>query len=172
MMENYFYLNEQREQKGPCSPEELLQNDVRPTTLVWKDGMTDWMPAGEVEELKALFVNREGSVPPPVPPKSPVVPKRSKPDNWLVWAILSTILCCLPLGVVSIIYAAKVDNLWASGQYDEAERASKNARLFFFLALILGIVGSLIAFAGGIVSSLIVNSASFIDGFNVGYINV
>lgn len=154
MMENYFYLNGQREQKGPCSPEELLQNGIQPNTLVWKNGMADWMPAGEVEELKSLFVAGEKNVPPPIPPESPVGPQREKPDNWLVWAILSTVLCCLPLGVVSIIYAAKVDNLWAAGQYDEAEKASKNARLFFFLALILGVVGSIVAFVGGLMSAL------------------
>lgn len=171
-MENYFYLNEQREQKGPCSPEELLLNGIQPKTLVWKNGMADWMPAGEVEELKGLFVTEEGSVPPPIPPVTPVEPRREKPDSWLVWAILSTVLCCLPLGVVSIIYAAKVDNLWAAGRYDEAERASRNARLFFFLSLIFGIVGSFIAFLGGMFSFLIGDAASAFGGMDVGYINV
>ncbi len=36
--------------------------------------------------------------------------KNLKPDNFLVWAILSTVLCCLPLGIVAIVYANKVDN--------------------------------------------------------------
>lgn len=36
-----------------------------------------------------------------------------KPDNNLVWGILVTILCCLPFGIVSIIKASSVDNLWA-----------------------------------------------------------
>ena len=31
-----------------------------------------------------------------------------KPSNNLVWAILTTICCCLPFGIVSIVYAAKV----------------------------------------------------------------
>ena len=30
------------------------------------------------------------------------------PNN-LVWAILTTLFCCLPLGIVSIVHAAKVD---------------------------------------------------------------
>ena len=38
-----------------------------------------------------------------------------KPDNNLVWAILSTILCCLPLGIVAIVYASKVDGLYNQG---------------------------------------------------------
>ena len=42
------------------------------------------------------------------------------PDNNLVWAILSTLFCCLPLGIVSIVKAASVNSLWAQGQYDQA----------------------------------------------------
>lgn len=50
-----------------------------------------------------------------------------RPDSNLVWGILTTILCCLPFGIVSIVYAAKVDALWAQGLYDEARAASKSA---------------------------------------------
>ena len=30
------------------------------------------------------------------------------PNN-MVWAILTTLFCCLPFGIVSIVYAAQVD---------------------------------------------------------------
>ena len=39
-----------------------------------------------------------------------------KPDSNLVWAILTTLICCLPFGVVAIVKACKVDSLWANGQ--------------------------------------------------------
>lgn len=51
-----------------------------------------------------------------------------KPDNNLVWAILSTVMCCLPLGIVAIIKASSVDELWNSGKYDEAYQAAADAR--------------------------------------------
>ena len=35
------------------------------------------------------------------------------PDSNLVWAILCTVLCCLPLGIVAIVKAASVEKLWA-----------------------------------------------------------
>jgi Interferon-induced transmembrane protein len=54
--------------------------------------------------------------------------KPPKPDNYLVWAILTTILCCLPFGIVSIVYAAKVDNLYYNGQYEEAAEKAKSAK--------------------------------------------
>ena len=52
------------------------------------------------------------------------------PDNNLVWAILSTVLCCLPLGIVSIIKSTSVNTLWAQGQYDEARKAADDAKKF------------------------------------------
>jgi hypothetical protein len=53
-----------------------------------------------------------------------------KPDNYLVWAILSTIFCCIPTGIASIIYASKVNEAYARGEYQEAQNASKNAKLW------------------------------------------
>ena len=146
-MENYFYLNEKNEQKGPISPEELISNGVTKNTLVWKNGMAQWLPAGEVHELAKLFTNETStpSTPPPFPPTPPQPPvtNNPKPDNWLVWAILST------------IYATKVDNLWNSGQQEEALKASNMARLFFFLALGGGVLALIIGFISGLASMMI-----------------
>lgn len=50
------------------------------------------------------------------------------PDNYLVWGILTTILCCLPLGVVSLIQSSRVNKLWAEGRFDEAHRAAQSAK--------------------------------------------
>ncbi|MEG3791829.1 CD225/dispanin family protein [Lysobacter sp. CCNWLW3] len=47
--------------------------------------------------------------------------------NHLVWAILSTLFCCLPLGVVSIVYAAQVDGKRAAGDIAGARAASRSA---------------------------------------------
>lgn len=64
-----------------------------------------------------------------------------KPSNNLVWGILTTIFCCLPLGVVSIVYAAQVDGLWKQGLYEEARHSAKNARNWALAsALIMAVV--------------------------------
>lgn len=57
-------------------------------------------------------------------PRPAVVP------NYLVWSILTTLFCCLPLGVVSLINAAKVDSLVAGGDHDAARVASAQAKKF------------------------------------------
>lgn len=59
------------------------------------------------------------------------------PNN-LVWAILSTLMCCLPLGIVSIVYAAKVDGLAASGNADAARDAANNAKNWAIAAAVIG----------------------------------
>ena len=57
-----------------------------------------------------------------------------KPASNLVWAILTTLFCCLPFGIVSIVYSAKVDNLWSTGQYDASRDASKKAKTWAIVA--------------------------------------
>jgi hypothetical protein len=50
------------------------------------------------------------------------------PDSNLVWAILTTILCCLPLGVVSIVKSSQVNSLWFQGFHAEAHKAAADAK--------------------------------------------
>lgn len=69
------------------------------------------------------------------------------PQNYLVFAILSTILCCLPAGVVSIVFAAKVNTLYAEGKYDEAVSASKKAKTWAIVSLVLALVFWILYFA-------------------------
>ena len=57
-----------------------------------------------------------------------------KPSNHLVWGILTTVLCCLPFGIVSIVYATKVDTLFSSNKFEEAAKASKNAATWAIVA--------------------------------------
>ena len=39
-------------------------------------------------------------------------PALRRPSNYLVWAILTTILCCLPLGIASIVFSSQVNTKW------------------------------------------------------------
>jgi len=73
-------------------------------------------------------------------PISGIMPPPPKPDNNLVWGILSTLLCCLPLGIASIIYASKVDGLYAAGKYAEAANSAKQAKQWAIYAAIVGVV--------------------------------
>lgn len=76
-----------------------------------------------------------------------------KPPNHLVWAILTTFCCCLPIGIVSIIYATKVDKLYAAKQYDEARQASNNASKWAIIAAIAGVIVNFFSFIISFVSA-------------------
>lgn len=54
--------------------------------------------------------------------------KQLPPDNYLAWAIVSTLLCCWPFGIPAIINAVKVDKLWNGGYEEEAIIAANNAK--------------------------------------------
>ena len=70
----------------------------------------------------------------------------SKPDNNMLWAILSTLFCCLPLGIVAIINAAKVDGLYRSGDYSGAQEAANNAKKYALYGLVIGIIWIVVYF--------------------------
>jgi hypothetical protein len=78
--------------------------------------------------------------PPPMPAYGPMGTQGIPPKNYLVWAILSTLLCFLPLGVASIVFAAQVNSKWASGDVVGAQRASARAKRFAIWAAIIGVV--------------------------------
>jgi predicted secreted protein len=72
-----------------------------------------------------------------------------------VWAILSTLFCCLPLGIASIVFAAQVNGKWAAGDYNGAAESSRKARSFALWGTIIGAVFVVLYIAlivGGVVS--------------------
>ena len=65
--------------------------------------------------------------------------RRYPPKNHLVEAILVTLFCCLPFGIVGIINAARVENAFYSGDEMEAERLSREALKWSKIGLFIGI---------------------------------
>ncbi len=61
------------------------------------------------------------------------------PSNHLVPAILTTVFCCLPFGIASIVKAAQVNSLWQSGQYDAARKASDDAKKWWMVSLFVAL---------------------------------
>lgn len=70
-----------------------------------------------------------------------------KPINgtpYLVFSILTTLCCCLPLGIAAIVFSSKINSLQNSGDYAGAQAAAKKAKIL----CIVGVVGGLIASIG------------------------
>lgn len=142
-MDEYYYLDANQQQQGPIPPSDFLRTGITKHTLLWKKGMPGWQAAGNIPEIAAYF--QSTATPPPPLSSSPASgpssdgQPRQKPDNFLIWSILTTVLCCLPFGIVGIIFSVKADGLWSNGDYDGAVRAAEKAKLFCILSAALAV---------------------------------
>ncbi len=64
---------------------------------------------------------------------------RPEVPNHLVLAILATFFCCLPFGIVAIVYAAQVNGRLDASDVAGAEEASRQASLWGWIAFGLGV---------------------------------
>lgn len=61
-----WYLIQSNMQVGPVSESQLASLGLTPETLVWREGMPEWKPAGQVAELAPLFPGYHEPTPPPM----------------------------------------------------------------------------------------------------------
>ena len=60
-----YYIHDGEVKKGPFDLEHLRDQSLNAETPVWREGLLDWMKAGDLEELRSLFIS--SSTPPPIP---------------------------------------------------------------------------------------------------------
>lgn len=93
------------------------------------------------------------STPPPIynAPNAPVGEARHPVPNYMAWSIVVTIVslcvCCIVgtiPGIVAIVFSSKVNGALDRGDYAGAQQASKNAKLWAWIATGLCILGLLI----------------------------
>lgn len=72
--------------------------------------------------------------------QSPDSPKM--PPAYLVWSVVMTVLCCLPAGVVAIIYSSKVSSRFYAGDIEGANRASERAQIWIIVSFVLGVLSN------------------------------
>ncbi len=142
MAETLIYIHRNGQQQGPYTLPQLKMMTLTPDTPVWYEGLPDWMPASQAALTAPLF--SAGGPVPPTPGMTSRCNNGIKPPSYLGWAIASCILCCLPLGIVAIIFAAQVNDKWIRGDYDGAKRASQNAQIWTIAAVVLGIISSVV----------------------------
>ena len=60
--------------------------------------------------------------------------------SYLVHAILCTLFCCMPFGIVAIVYAAQTSSKSQAGDMAGAQYASEKARLWCWISFLVGLV--------------------------------
>lgn len=147
---------------GPFSAMQLADMGIMPDTPVWHEGLPDWVPASQIAEISAIMVARQNAPQPMPAPAAPQpvyashAPLRPEPQGapapapgeecppvYLGWSIVAMLLCCMPLGVLAIIFSAQVRPAWRSGNIAKARRASERAQWCIILTMSVGLVPSI-----------------------------
>ncbi|MBS3738495.1 CD225/dispanin family protein [Mesohalobacter halotolerans] len=66
--------------------------------------------------------------------------KPKPPQNYLALSIISTLFCCQIFGIIAIIYASQVNSKFIAGDYQGAQSASNNAKVWSFLSIGIGLL--------------------------------
>lgn len=159
-----WYYASDGAQKGPVSEEELKRliggGQVKPGDLAWHDGMPDWTPVSQIPTLAMVTTAPASPSMAPGPPPAEIAPSGSASPyqpptaapgpvgapgggpipNYLWQAIVVTLLCCMPLGVAGIIFAAKVEPLRKGGDEAGAWEASAKAKKYTLIGFVVGLV--------------------------------
>ena len=143
-----YYMHIGGQQVGPYEENELPSHGLTASTMVWREGMPDWVAASQVPELSHLLppIQQPPSYQPQPSygPQQPYGVQPPMPDTYMVWAVLVTVFCCLPFGIVSIVKASQVSSLYSQGRYQEAVAASEAAKKWAIWSAIAGVVISII----------------------------
>jgi len=127
-----FYIQEDDQQQGPFSIEELKELKITRETMTWYEGVADWKEAGEIEELKELFK----SIPPPLKSNPKVLSEIRKDKTKLILFISALVIALVGILVYQNQQAkieSKInqqslqlqDQNWKIQQQESAEEAQK-----------------------------------------------
>ena len=81
-------------------------------------------------------------------------PGRPYIPNYLLQAILVTLFCCIPFGIVSIVYAAQVNGKLNAGDLQGARKSSESAKTWCWISFWTGIAIGVFVFLGTIAAEL------------------
>ncbi|MBA3738885.1 MAG: CD225/dispanin family protein [Actinobacteria bacterium] len=73
--------------------------------------------------------------------------------TYLVWAILVTLFCFLPTGIVAIVFASQVSSKLQAGDLAGARESSNKAKMWTIISAVAGIVLGIALVAGSVGTS-------------------
>ena len=87
-----------------------------------------------------------------------VLPPPVQIKSYLAQSIIVTLCCCIPFGIVAIVYAARVSGLVAVGDIAGAQAASRKANMWSWIAFGCGLVVGLLQIAVQVLSVILDNA--------------
>lgn len=77
--------------------------------------------------------------------------------DYLVWSILEMLFCCMPFGIVGLIFSINANSAKAAGRYEEAMQNAKQAKTYLSWGIGLWAI-AFILYIGVIILAAIGNS--------------
>lgn len=156
-MKIWIYLN--GTQQGPYTPEEITAMELPSSTPVWYEGLPQWLPASEAPLTAPLFAGHvaascekiSGQEFAAAPSHAAAdasqfrEPQLPCPPTYLGWSIFVTICCCLPGGIIAIVFSSRTTSLYEAGRYEEAVKMSEKAQWAIILSIVLGLLSMPVA---------------------------
>ncbi len=63
---------------------------------------------------------------------------------YIIFAIITTLFCCLPLGIAAIVFACRINPLQKAGDYEGAQDEAKKAKIATIVGMVVGAIISTI----------------------------
>ena len=144
----YFVIGANGEKYGPASVDDLnnwaTEGRINVYSMVVGDDSPDSIPIGNVPGFKIELLASAPAMSQPNYQSPPSYMSGGKIESHLLKSILTTFFCCMPLGIVAIVFAAQVDGHVRSGDYARAEDSAKKANLFSNISLGIGLAGTVL----------------------------
>lgn len=94
----------------------------------------------QAPEPQAAYFNPAPSAMPQGNQASAPAERKPMPKSYLLWAILATIFCCMPAGIVAIVFSTQVSSRYFVGDEAGAEKASNRAQIWIIASIVLSII--------------------------------
>ena len=141
---NFFYFDQTNQKCGPVSAQQLKELAARGIIGQHTPMETDTGHKGVAGQIPGLFPAPSPAPTQPVHVTSPSddddVEHVSHVSDYLIWSIITTICCCMPLGLIGVIYSVLGKSDLKAGNHDDAVKKSKIAFWCNLVGLILGLI--------------------------------
>lgn len=73
---------------------------------------------------------------------------KKRPSSNMLLAVLTSLCCCMPLGIVAVIKASRVKLFYEKGEYALAIKASAQARRYCYVGIFLSLICWMLSLTG------------------------
>ena len=87
--------------------------------------------------------------------------KPFKPNSGMGLAFITTLLCCPIIGIYAMVLADKVDTLYCSGHYREAEMKATDSKKWSIIGIVVGIIIDIVLIITLVVITIITDGKVF-----------